>query len=83
MSMVDNKAVTEKSIIIINNKVTFIYIQFLFKLDVKNLSQIISKTKYTILVFQIRKLRFKKITSLDQGLKTSKVQKPEFEPNTK
>lgn len=73
MSMVDNKAVTEKSIIIINNKVTFIYIQFLFKLDVKNLSQTISKTKYTILVFQIRKLRFKKITSLDQGLKTCKV----------
>lgn len=73
MSMVDNKAVTEKSIIIINNKVTFIYIQFLFKLDVKNLSQTISKTKYTTLVFQIRKLRFKKITSLDQGLKTCKV----------
>lgn len=73
MSMVDNKAVTEKSIIIINNKVTFIYIQSLFKLDVKNLSQTISKTKYTILVFQIRKLRFKKITSLDQGLKTCKV----------
>lgn len=73
MSMVDNKAVTEKSIIIINNKVTFIYIQFLFKLDVKNLSQTIRKTKYTILVFQIRKLRFKKITSLDQGLKTCKV----------
>lgn len=73
MSMVDNKAVTEKSIIIINNKVTFIYIQFLFKLDVKNLSQTISKTKYTILVFQIRNLRFKKITSLDQGLKTCKV----------
>lgn len=44
MSMVDNKAVTEKSIIIINNKVTFIYIWFLFKLDVKNLSQTIRKT---------------------------------------
>lgn len=73
MSMVDNKAVTEKSIIIINNKVTFIFIQSLFKLDVKNLSQTISKTKYIILVFQIRKLRFKKITSLDQGLKTCKV----------
>lgn len=31
-------------IIIINNKVTFIYIRFLFKLDVKNLSQTIRRT---------------------------------------
>lgn len=45
MSVVGNKAITEKPIIIIiNNKVTFIYIRFLFKLDVKNLSQTIRRT---------------------------------------
>lgn len=36
MSVVGNKAITEKPILIINNNVIFIYIRFLFKLDVKN-----------------------------------------------
>lgn len=63
-----------KPIIIINNNIIFIYIRFLFKLDVKNYLRLSGKLlKYTILVFQMRKLRFRKVISLDQGLKTCKL----------